>query len=241
MGGYIAGAQIDKPEDITKLEFDRVIISIPLYGDEIRKTLMGDYGIAEEKIVVYQEFTKDVIWEDERIIELRKCIQMMKERHIEGAMAEVGVYTAEFSKLFNRYFPERKLYLFDTFSGFDSSRDLVDESDTSRFQDTSVELVMGKMVNPENVIIRKGYFPDTVDGLEEKFALVSLDCDLYNPILAGLKYFYPRLVSGGYIFIHDFGSYHYTEVKTAVYEFCKETQMAIVPLTDRCQSVIISK
>lgn len=60
-------------------------------------------------------------------------------------MAEVGVYTGEFCKLFNRYFPERKLYLFDTFEGFDSKRDLVNEVDLDEFKDTSVDIVLSKM------------------------------------------------------------------------------------------------
>lgn len=180
-------------------------------------------------------------WEEERIVMLRKCIAMMKERDIRGDMAEVGVYTGEFSKLFNRYFPENKLYLFDTFTGFDSTRDEVNEVDENNFKDTSVEVVLGKMIRPENCIIRKGYFPDTAKDIDSKFSLVSLDCDLYKPILAGLEFFYPRLVKGGYIFIHDFGSYHYEEVKNAVYEYCNKHSIPLFPIVDRCLSVIISK
>ena len=180
-------------------------------------------------------------WEEERIVMLRKCISLMKERNIQGDMAEVGVYTGEFCKLFNRYFPERKLFLFDTFEGFDSNRDTVNEVDVDNFKDTSVDVVIGKMKSPENCIIRKGYFPDTAKGIEGQFSLVSLDCDLYKPILAGLEFFYPRLVPGGYIFVHDFGSYHYEEVKKAVFEYCERNQMAIFPIVDRCLSVIISK
>lgn len=151
------------------------------------------------------------------------------------------MYTAEFSKLFNRHFPERKLYLFDTFEGFDCERDAVSACDRESFRDTSVELVLGKMKNPSNVIIRKGYFPDTAEGIDGKFSLVSLDCDLYHPMLAGLRFFYPRLVRHGFIFIHDFGSYHYEEVRRAVYDFDREQPVSIVPLTDRCLSVIITK
>ena len=232
------------PEKIPEIDYDLIIIGIAQYEDEIKKDLTGKYGVAENKIVTYQPQTHGIRWQEERIVMLRKCVSMMKERGIEGDMAEVGVYTGEFSKLFNRYFPERKLYLFDTFDGFDAKRDAVSAADKNNFKDTSADIVLGKMKTPKNCIIRKGYFPDTATdiGLDAKFSLVSLDCDLYKPILAGLEFFYPRLVPGGYIFVHDFGSYHYREVKTAVYEYCaKQGGVSLFPIVDRCLSVIISK
>lgn len=70
---------------------------------------------------------------------------------------------------------------------------------------------------------------------------MSLDCDLYSSILAGLEFFYPRLVKGGYIFVHDFGSYHFEGVKKAVYEYCERQDTSIVPIVDRNLSIIISK
>ena len=36
------------------------------------------------------------------------------------------------------------------------------------------------------------------------FALVHLDCDLYAPMRAGLEFFYPKLVPGGFMIIHDY-------------------------------------
>ena len=87
-------------------------------------------------------------------------------------------------------------------------------------KDTLVNLVLNKMKYPENVIIKKGYFPESVQGIEDKFCFVSIDADLYTPILNGLEYFYPRLEKGGYIFIHDFGGYSFEGAKQAVLEFC---------------------
>ena len=203
--------------------------------------MINKFGVDKDKIATYQPQMLGIKWEEERIVMLRKCISLMKERNIEGDMAEVGVYTGEFCKLFNRYFPDRKLYLFDTFSGFDSNRDAVNEVDINNFKDTSVDIVLEKMKKPENCIIRKGYFPDTATCIDGAFSLVSLDCDLYKPILAGLEFFYPKLVPGGYIFVHDFGSYHYEEVKKAVFEYCEKVNAPIFPIVDRCLSVIISK
>ena len=229
------------PSKISEVDYDLIIIGIPEYEKEITNDLVNKYGVKKDKIAIYQPNMLGIKWEEERIVMLRKCISLMKERNIEGDMAEVGVYTGEFCKLFNRYFPERKLYLFDTFEGFDSKRDVVNAVDVDNFKDTSVNIVLGKMKTPENCIIKKGYFPDTARNVDGTFSLVSLDCDLYKPILAGLEFFYPRLASGGYIFVHDFGSYHYEEVKKAVYKYCEDNRAAVFPIVDRCLSVIISK
>jgi len=39
-------------------------------------------------------------------------------KSVEGATAELGVFQGKFAKKINRLFPERTLYLFDTFDGF---------------------------------------------------------------------------------------------------------------------------
>lgn len=39
-------------------------------------------------------------------------------RNIPGAVAELGVFRGDFTALMNRRFPDRTIYLFDTFTGF---------------------------------------------------------------------------------------------------------------------------
>src|SRR6266540_1215034 len=50
----------------------------------------------------------------------------IKKRNLKGNVAELGVYKGKFAKHINKFFPERKLYLFDTFEGFDN-RDITSE------------------------------------------------------------------------------------------------------------------
>ena len=58
--------------------------------------------------------------------------------------------------------------------------------------------------------------------LAMKFSFVSLDADLYQPILSRLLYsFYPRLAPGGLIFVHDYGSHNWDGCK-AVDEFLEQ-------------------
>lgn len=228
------------PSEINNMDYDHLIISVPEYGKEVTKYLVEEYGVDAKKILVYDPSLWGFDWEEERIVMLRKCVAILKERNVQGNAAEVGVYRGDFARLINNYLPEKKLYLFDTFTGFDD-RDEYEAVDAGRFKNTSVQYVLSRMPYPEQCVVRQGYFPETVGDLNDKFAFVSLDCDLYKPIRAGLEYFYPRLEKGGYIFVHDFGHLHYARVKQAVYEYCEKYNAAMVPIVDRGMTAIITK
>ena len=133
------------------------------------------------------------------------------------------------------------MYLFDTFTGFDQQdvhRDLelgAGEAILEKsydFSNTAEELVLRQMPHRENCIVRKGYFPDTAKNLDETFCFVSLDADLYQPMFEGLKYFYPRLAKGGYIFIHDYFNDVFPGTKRAVREFQNIENIHYAPLGD---------
>ena len=148
--------------------------------------------------------------------------------------------------MINHYWPERKLYLFDTFEGFDERDAEADRAGkfstaTEDFSRTSEELVLRKMEHPDKCIIRKGWFPETAEGIDDKFCFVSLDADLYQPILAGLEYFYPRLSHGGVIMVHDFNNKLYNGVRQAVREFSDKNSVGYVCLPDECGTAVIVK
>lgn len=175
-----------------------------------------------------------------RLATCRLIAEEIRRRNLSGAMAELGVYQGEFAEELNRMFPEKRLYLFDTFTGFDE-RD-IGSLDGKRarvgdFSDTSAEAVLARMPHPERIRIKKGYFPDSLSLMnaeeqEECYALVSLDTDLYQPTLAGLEYFYPRMEAGGYIILDDYNSPQFPGVAKAVQEFCDREGVSVVPLCD---------
>jgi O-methyltransferase len=181
-----------------------------------------------------------------RLAALELIANEINTKNIKGNIAELGVYTGKFARFLNRYFNDRILYLFDTFEGFDE-RDITKEkqNDFSKgdqnFSDTNINMVLKQMPFPDKCIVKKGYFPETAKGMDENFVFVSIDADLYDPIYAGLNYFYDRLVAGGYIFVHDFNNDEYIGAKTAVYNFCKERNISFVPLPDLGGTAIISK
>lgn len=168
------------------------------------------------------------------------------ENNIPGAVAELGVFRGDFAKFINMTFPDRKLYLFDTFEGFDErdlKREIKEKFSPNRdnFENTSVKIVLRKMAYQENCIVKQGFFPETARNLEERYAFVSLDVDLYEPIYNGLKYFYPRLEKGGYLFVHDYNNKEYTGTREAVKRFSREYNVSYFPLTDINGSAVFVK
>jgi len=188
------------------------------------------------------------------LIDIRKgVICRLAERihalQTDGNIAELGVYKGELAAVLNALFPERTLYLFDTFTGFNERDTKVEtDSDYSRakpgdFRDTEEAAVLNRLPFPEKANIYKGFFPDTARGLEnELYAFVSLDADLYAPTLAGLEYFYPRLNKGGVIILHDYNNSRFSGVKYAVEDYeRKHGALVLVPLCDLHGSVVIVK
>lgn len=177
---------------------------------------------------------------------LQLCAEEIINRKLTGALAEVGVYKGDFAKRVHALMPEKRFYLFDTFEGFDAKDIAVERAKgfsdgTQDFSDTGIDLVRSKMQKPENCVFRKGFFPQTAEGIEDSFCFVSLDADLYQPIFEGLKFFYPRLQPGGYIFIHDYNNIGYSGAKKAVQEFCTAHNIHYVPIADTGGTAIITK
>ena len=152
---------------------------------------------------------------------------------IPGAAAELGVYRGFFARCINQLLPERKLYLFDSFEGFGEEAQ-ASESFQAAHRNTAIEKVLAIMPYPEKVIVKPGFFPDSLDGLEEQFCLVSLDVDFYQTTLDGLRYFWPRLEKGGYLLLHDWGSPKLPGVRQALAAYERELGQRIlsVPLCD---------
>ncbi len=162
-------------------------------------------------------------------------------KDVPGAAAELGVFRGEFAAAMNALLPERKLFLFDTFTGFDPEEN-APEGLAAAHENASAEAVLQRLPHAESAVIRAGLFPETAAGLEdETFALVSLDADLEESTLAGLRWFAPRMVSGGFLLLHDWNHPGLPGVRAAVERYEAETGQRLrgVPLCDITGSLII--
>lgn len=177
---------------------------------------------------------------------LTLLLRTVIDHAVPGAFAEIGVYKGLTARLIHHYAPERMLHLFDTFEGF-TERSAVAElkshrQTTSLFSDTSLEGVKA-FVNQrnENVRFHKGFFPESIPPslLNDTFAFVHLDADLYDPISQGLSFFYPRLSRRGMIVVHDYNSW--PGAHKAVDEFFRDKLELPIPMPDKSGSVLIVK
>lgn len=212
--------------------------------DFVRKT--GGFYPAEKK--GNRTIERCTPWDPVRRDMLVLLMRDIEARGLDGSIAELGVYKGETARLLHHYLPDRRLHLFDTFSGFDE-RDVESEAGTTgaavsseQFGNTSVESVR-RHIAPRNgnVVFHPGVFPGSCDPdvREESFALVHLDADLYRPTLSGLEVFYTRVRPGGFIVVHDYNAWHGARQATDEFLFDK-TEIA-VPMPDKSGSAVIVK
>jgi hypothetical protein len=170
--------------------------------------------------------------------------QMMKEG-VRGDFLELGAYRGNTAALLATL--ARRMgstaWILDTFEGF-NPEDLkgIDASHRMEFEDTSLEAVRA-LVGEENTRYIKGYFPESTTQMPDDltFCMVHIDCDLYKPISEALAYFYPRLVPGGYLIVHDYACLAWDGAEKAVDEFFADKPEPVMPLTDGCGSAVVRK
>ncbi len=80
---------------------------------------------------------KDLI----RLLFLITTVEELKSSNIPGSLAEVGVYRGNSAKVIHSLCPERNLYLFDTFTGFDKRDCETENATTGGFSSTLIEQV----------------------------------------------------------------------------------------------------
>ena len=185
---------------------------------------------------------------DVRGATLLRLAERVHSLKVLGSVAELGVYRGDFAWKLNALFPDRKLFLFDTFEGFDS-RDVqvetglgLSRAGEGDFRDTGVRVVRERLPYPEQAVFVPGYFPETAAPyMEEQYAFVSLDADLYAPILEGLTYFVPRMSPGGMILLHDYNNKRFRGAKKAVEDYeAMHGPLHLVPLCDLHGSAVIT-
>lgn len=174
-----------------------------------------------------------------------------------GARAECGTYRGATALLLAHAWKSRRpdfdgtgLYLIDSFVGTSESgtHDLIPvrgaDGTTMReafFQVAKAgltpELVRGYFTEFPHVSICAGWIPDVFNTVpEQAWSFVHLDVTLYEPTLAALEYFYPRLTPGGVI-VCD-GSIFCPGAKKAWDEFCAQRNLPFIVLGNR-ESILI--
>ncbi len=181
------------------------------------------------------------IWkEDKEFVEIQKEVQKRtalnavklytlyqftkSTSHIEGNVAELGVYRGGSAKLMaqtiQKFSPEKKLLIFDTFEGLpspDLDHDIFNKSDLS---DTNYEEVKSYLSECKNIEFFKGLFSSSFPKVpNQNFSFVHIDADLYSSVLECCEFFYPKMTEGGIMLFDDYGFLCAPGAKNAVDEF----------------------
>ena len=131
-GKKIGAFSVFPPSELKELEVDQILIAVnnPKYVVNIKRQLM-DKGISVNciKDIFFDKQYFDLLI-DRRINFIIDYSRWIYENHIEGSVAECGVFRGDSAKYLNKFFPDRKLYLCDTFEGFQAD-DLKNEKENS--------------------------------------------------------------------------------------------------------------
>lgn len=174
---------------------------------------------------------------------------------LDGCVAECGCYRGMSSHLMlttlkrrHPAFAGQGYHVFDSFQGLSVPTEEDEVSDTfpnaeslklmstpGAFRASLAEVKQALSEFPR-VDYHPGWIPLSFQGLPERqYRFVHVDVDLYDPTLAALDYFYPRMLPGGLIVSDD---YSWPGARRALEEFC-ETEGANLTITAHDQAVIV--
>ncbi len=162
-------------------------------------------------------------------------------RNIPGDIAECGVFKAGSSFLMLSANNETGKHLF----GFDSFEGLSDPGEKDKvmnnraFEWKARDMAVGEEIAATNLAafhgnftLLKGWIPDRfTEVYSKRFSLVHIDVDLYDPTLASLEFFYPRMNPGGMIVCDDYGFDTCPGARTAMDNFAKTVNKSVIHLT----------
>lgn len=176
-----------------------------------------------------------------------------------GERAECGVFSGASALLMCRAagmrrqdFDGRGLHLVDSFAGISEPAD----EDLIPVREKGGDIVRiagfgkGALASPLDIVKRTlkdypgvklhaGWIPDVFAQLPESpWAFIHIDVDLYEPTLACLEYFYPRLTAGGVIVCDDYGAPLFPGAHRAWDYFCAQYDVPYIVL-DTGQSIIL--
>lgn len=185
----------------------------------------------------YPDRQTDIV--HERKFNLFKIAKNLKD--VPGDIAECGVFkgSSAFLMLAASRGANKHYYGFDSFEGLSepTEDDAVlaektfkwkkhDLSVSENYADKNLQVFKG------HYTLLKGWIPSRFDEVsDKKFSLVHIDVDLFDPTLDTLKFFWPRMNSGGMVVCDDYGFDSCPGATKAMDDFGKIIGQSVVHLT----------
>lgn len=193
------------------VEAQRYFIAEALATAVYPKYKFSEYGrvyLEDEAFLAYYQRFMDVgNWHSlDRKYTLHQLLKMVSSLH--GDIAECGVYKGASAYLMCDVLQGsgRLVHLFDSFDGLSEPK-----------QEDGTYWSKGALRMPEETIyetlasfsqykVYKGWIPDRFHEVADlSFSFLHIDVDLYEPTLASLEFFYPRIETRGIILMDDYG------------------------------------
>jgi O-methyltransferase len=158
----------------------------------------------------------------QRINQLRRCVERVLADDVPGDLIETGAWrggaTIMMSAVLAAYgISDRLVWVADSFRGLprpnpekyphDKGLDFVDFAELSvPLEDVKANFRKYDLLN-DRVKFVEGWFSETLPSIAAReFAVIRLDGDLYESTMDALTALYPRLSSGGFAIIDDYGA-----------------------------------
>ena len=139
-------------------------------------------------------------------------------RKLPGVAAEMGAYRGGSAALLAQVLSEKRVHVFDTFSGIPEGEGVSGGVHTGAMAADEKD-VRNYLAPYPNIEIHAGFFPKTFAGLEkERFSLAHFDGDTYQSCKDFISIFWPRMVERGVLVFHDYDCPTLPGVKRAIKE-----------------------
>ena len=199
------------------------------------------YDFDDYHIDIIKRVKSFTMTSNERLFGLIESVRYILLANIEGDFVECGVYKggsmmAMALVLLKENCPDRKLYLYDTFTGMTEPSD-VDVDFRERPPKSSkwpivpsdqVKAALYSTKYPQDKMhFVQGKVEDTLpEQAPESISLLRLDTDWYESTKHELTHLFPRLSPGGILIIDDYG--HYRGARQAVDEYFSENKIPVL-------------
>ncbi len=201
-----------------------------------------------EKLILFRKIYPYTMVGYLRLSNIYELSKNIEENKINGAFVECGVWkggcAAIMGFIADKSKSQRKIWLFDSFEGLPEPT----EKDGLLAKKYAADKMGGKLesidkcvgpiedvkkiffdilkIKSENIVIKKGWFQDTLPKMKEKIGPISIlriDGDWYESTKCCLDNLYNIVISGGYIIIDDYG--YWEGARKALDEFFTERKI----------------
>jgi hypothetical protein len=213
----------------------------------IKNISLKDF-LEPQKLLLFKRVYPYTMVGYERLSNTYELAKLVEQNRIKGAFVECGVWkggcAAIMAYVAQKAESGRKTWLFDSFEGLPEPTD----KDGKKAREYASNRMSGRLlainrcvaclgdvkkilfeilkINPENVVISKGWFQNTLPKVKDKIgpiAILRLDGDWYESTRQCLDNLYDIVIQKGYIIIDDYG--HWEGAKRAVDEFLAERRV----------------